>query len=118
MTETEDLLAELIWEQEPIRSGELVKLASQRLGWKKATRYAVLRKLCENDIFQNKGAVVSAKVSREEYTARQEELRLQENHNSVQIVSGTDFPRRKKSGRNDDIKERVALVDDQKNGLG
>ena len=65
MTEAENLLAELIWEREPLGSGELVKLASQRLGWKKSTTYTVLRKICENDIFQNKGAVVTSKISRE-----------------------------------------------------
>ena len=81
MTEAESLLAELIWEKEPVRSGELVKMAAQRFGWKKSTTYTVLRKICENDIFQNQAAVVTAKISKEEYTGRKGEQYLQENHN-------------------------------------
>lgn len=51
MTEAELQLAEIIWEKEPVPSGELVKLAAERLDWKKSTTYTVLRKICENDIF-------------------------------------------------------------------
>ena len=54
MTEAEMQLAQIIWEREPLHSGELVKLAAERLNWKKSTTYTVLRKICENDIFQNK----------------------------------------------------------------
>ena len=53
MTEAEMLLAELIWQNEPIGSGDLVKLAAEKLDWKKSTTYTVLRKICENEIFQN-----------------------------------------------------------------
>ena len=33
MTQAENELAQIIWETEPVQSGQLVKLASQRLGW-------------------------------------------------------------------------------------
>ena len=45
MTEAEYRLAELIWENAPIGSGELVQLCTERLGWKKSTTYTMLRKL-------------------------------------------------------------------------
>ena len=51
--------AELIWEREPIASGELVKLCEKELNWKKSTTYTVLKKLCERGIFQNKDGVVT-----------------------------------------------------------
>ncbi len=57
--------ASLVWEHEPINSGELVRLAAERLGWKKSTTYTVLRKLCERGILKNTDAVVTAAVSRE-----------------------------------------------------
>ncbi len=60
MTEAETQLAELIWERQPLPSGELVKLAAASLNWKKSTTYTVLRKLCENGIFRNEKTVVSA----------------------------------------------------------
>ena len=39
--------AEIIWEHEPVSSGELVKLCEQELNWKKSTTYTVLRRLCQ-----------------------------------------------------------------------
>ena len=36
--------AELIWQHEPLTSGELVKLCEQDLQWKKSTTYTVLKK--------------------------------------------------------------------------
>ncbi|MDE5825731.1 MAG: BlaI/MecI/CopY family transcriptional regulator [Lachnospiraceae bacterium] len=113
MTEAENLLAELIWEKEPLGSGELVKLASQRLGWKKSTTYTVLRKICENDIFQNKGAVVTSKVSKEEYTRRKGERYLEENYNGSLPNFVAAFLKRKKLSKND-IEELVTLIEEYK----
>mgnify|MGYP001458375600 len=50
MTETEYKFAELIWEEEPIGSGELVKQCAEKFGWKKSTTYTFIKKLCENGI--------------------------------------------------------------------
>lgn len=80
MTQAENDLAQLIWETEPIRSGELVKLAAERLGWKKSTTYTVLRKICENDIFQNQDTMVSSLMTKEEYARRKGENYLEENY--------------------------------------
>ena len=49
----ESKFADLVWANEPIGSGELVKLCESELNWKKPTTYTVLRKLCERGIFQN-----------------------------------------------------------------
>ena len=113
MTEAENLLAELIWEKEPIRSGELVKMAAQRFGWKKSTTYTVLRKICENDIFQNQAAVVTSKISKEEYTSRKGEQYLQENHNGYLPKFVAGFFNRKKLSKND-IEELVTLIEEYK----
>lgn len=61
--------AELIWAREPIGSGELVKLCSEKFEWKKSTTYTVLRKLCEKGIMKNEDGVVSSVVSREAFYA-------------------------------------------------
>ena len=45
--------AELIWDNAPIPSGELVKLCAKELEWKKSTTYTVLKKLCAQGLFQN-----------------------------------------------------------------
>ncbi len=69
MTETEEKFAELIWQHEPLSSGELVELAFAELNWKKSTMYTVLKKLCMQGLFQNVDSEVSALVTRDEYNA-------------------------------------------------
>ncbi|NBJ93649.1 BlaI/MecI/CopY family transcriptional regulator [Parablautia muri] len=65
--EAEMKFAEIIWEREPLTSSELVKVCESKMNWKKSTTYTVLKKMCEKGIFQNENAVVSAKMSREEF---------------------------------------------------
>mgnify|MGYP002733961220 CR=1 FL=1 len=43
----------LVWDNEPLPSGQLVALAAEGLGWKKSTTYTVLKKLCERGVLQN-----------------------------------------------------------------
>ena len=51
--EVEMRFASLIWDKEPISSGELAKLSEKELGWKKSTTYTILKRLCAKEIFQN-----------------------------------------------------------------
>lgn len=63
--------ADLIWENEPLSSGALVRLCEEELGWKKSTTYTVLKKLCQRGIFRNEGGVVTSLISREEFYSAQ-----------------------------------------------
>ena len=67
----EAAFAEIIWRNEPVQSGELVKLCEKEIGWKKSTTYTVLKKLCDKGIFQNNNAVVSSRIKREDFLAKQ-----------------------------------------------
>lgn len=69
----ESRFADIIWQNEPLHSRELVALCQEQLHWKKPTTYTVLRKLCEKGFFQNTDGIVSARISREEYYAMQSE---------------------------------------------
>lgn len=71
LSESEMAFARIVWENEPLRSGELVKLCSEKLGWKKPTTYTVLRNLCQAGIFKNEDTVVSSIISQEKYLARE-----------------------------------------------
>ena len=73
MGAVESRFAEIIWRNEPLTSGELVKLCAQELDWKKSTTYTVLKKLCEHGIFQNENGTVTALLSQAEYNAMQSE---------------------------------------------
>lgn len=69
----ESRFADIIWQNEPLHSRELVTLCQEQLNWKKPTTYTVLRKLCERGIFQNSDGIVTARISREEFYAMQSE---------------------------------------------
>ena len=76
----ETRFAELIWANEPLPSGALVKLCEKELNWKKPTTYTVLRKLCEKSIFKNENGVVSSRLSRADYYARASEQFISESY--------------------------------------
>lgn len=59
----------ILWEHEPVKSSELVKLCEERLGWKKATTYTVIKRLSERGVLKSEDAVVTSLVSKEEVQA-------------------------------------------------
>ncbi len=71
--EVEMKFATIIWENEPISSGELAKLSAKELAWKKSTTYTILKRLCEKGIMQNVNGTVTSLVSRKEFQAKQSE---------------------------------------------
>ena len=68
--EMEQKFADLIWEKEPIASGELAKLCKEAFGWKRTTMYTMLKRLCLRGIFKNEDGVVCALMTREEFLPR------------------------------------------------
>lgn len=73
MGPAETQFAEIIWEHEPIASGELSKLAEQKLNWKKTTSFTVIKRLSERGIIQNQNGIVTSLISKEEFFARHSE---------------------------------------------
>ena len=67
LAEAESRFADLIWDNEPLASGELVKMAAAELEWKSTTSYTVLRRLCDRGLFQNVDSQVTSCVSRETF---------------------------------------------------
>lgn len=59
----------LVWDSEPVKSGELVKLSKEKLGWKKSTTYTVIKKLSERGFLKNENTMVTALVGKEECQA-------------------------------------------------
>lgn len=70
--------ADIVWANEPIASGELVRICEKTLNWKKPTTYTVLRKLCEKGLLQNRGGVVTSLISREEFYSKKSERIVEE----------------------------------------
>jgi len=59
----------ILWEHEPIKSSELVKLCREQLGWKPTTTYTVIKRLSERGVLKNENTVVSALVSKDQVQA-------------------------------------------------
>ena len=59
----------ILWEQEPVKSSDLVRLCQERLGWKPTTTYTVIKRLSERGVVKNENSVVTALVSREQVQA-------------------------------------------------
>lgn len=78
MGTAEAKFADMIWDNEPIASGDLAKLANQEFEWKKTTSFTVLKRLCERGLFQNQNGTVTALIPREEFYARHSELYVEE----------------------------------------
>ncbi len=71
----QERFADIVWANEPIPSGELVKICEKELGWKKPTTYTVLRKLCEKKLLRNVDGTVSSLVSKEDfYSAKSDQV--------------------------------------------
>ncbi|GGG65431.1 BlaI/MecI/CopY family transcriptional regulator [Paenibacillus radicis (ex Gao et al. 2016)] len=63
----------VVWENEPVASGQLVTLCADKLGWKKPTTYTVLRKMCEKGLVKNEDTIVEAIVPKEQVQAYESE---------------------------------------------
>lgn len=74
----ESKFADFIWNNEPMASGQLVKMAEKELSWKSTTSYTVLKRLCDRGIFQNQGGTVTSLISRDEFYALQSERFVEE----------------------------------------
>lgn len=61
----------ILWENEPIKSSELVKLCHQKLSWKPTTTYTVLRRLGERGVLKNENTVVRSLVSKDQVQTAQ-----------------------------------------------
>ena len=64
--EAEKRLMEIIWEEAPLESGKLVKLAGEKINWNKSTTYTVLRKLIDKGFVKNEDTIVSVLIPKED----------------------------------------------------
>lgn len=106
----ESKFADIIWKNEPLPSGELVKICEKELSWKKPTTYTVLRKLCERGIFKNEGGVVTSRISREDFYAMQSEKFVEETFEGSLPAFIAAFTKRKQLTK-EEIKELRKLIE-------
>lgn len=78
MGTAEARFADIIWEREPITSGELAQIGLKEFNWKRTTSHTVLTRLCDRGLFKKENGVVTSLISREEYYARHSEAYVEE----------------------------------------
>ena len=71
LTNAEEKLAELLWNNAPIASMEMIKLAQQNFGWKKSTTFTILKILTEKGLARNDNSCVTMLYSKDEFFAEQ-----------------------------------------------
>lgn len=110
MGAVESRFADIIWQQEPVASPELVRLAAQELSWKKSTTYTVLKRLCERGIFQNENGTVTSRISKKEFYAMQSEQFVAETFDGSLPAFLAAFTSRKKLSE-EEIDQLRRLID-------
>lgn len=106
----ESRFADLIWQNEPLTSTELVKLAERELNWKKSTTYTVLKRLCERGMFQNQNGTVTSLISKQEFYALQSEKFIEDTFSGSLPAFLAAFTTRKKLSE-EEIDQLQKLID-------
>jgi len=109
----EEQFADIIWKNEPLTSGNLVKICEKELSWKKSTTYTVLRKLCDRGIFKNENGTVSSLISKQEFHSIQSEKFIEETFKGSLPAFLAAFTKRKNLS-NDEINEIQNLINSMK----
>ena len=111
----ESRFADIIWQNEPVASVELIKMSGAELNWKKSTTYTVLKRLCDKGIFKNDGGIVTSLISREEFYAIQSEKYVSDNFNGSLPAFLAAFTARKKLSESEveQLKRMVAEYEEK-----
>lgn len=111
--EVEMKFADIIWENEPLSSGELVKLCEEKLKWKKSTTYTILRRVCERGLFQNVDGVVISSVSKREFLSHKSEQFLEETFDGSLPEFVAAFTSKHKLN-DEEVKELLKIIEGSK----
>ncbi|MCR5390454.1 MAG: BlaI/MecI/CopY family transcriptional regulator [Lachnospiraceae bacterium] len=111
----QERFADIVWANEPLGSGELVKLCEKELGWKKPTTYTVLRKLCEKGLLKNEDGVVTTLISREDFYSAKSEQIIEDSYEGSLPAFIAAFTSRKKLS-NAEVNEIQKMIDEFKKG--
>lgn len=106
----ESRFADIIWDNEPMTTKELVTLCSEALNWKRTTTYSILKKLSEKGFFKMENSVVTSLVSKEEYNACQSEKFVEETFAGSLPALVLSFGSRKKLSQ-EEIDELQKVID-------
>lgn len=102
----------ILWEHEPVKSSELVKLCKEQLGWKPTTTYTVIKRLSERGVLKNEKTIVSALVTKDEVQAAEiDEMVVQKFGGSIPAFLAAFTKHQKISGKEiDEIQQMIDRI--------
>lgn len=115
LTDAESKLAEIIWQDAPISSAELVRLCQERFEWKKSTTYTMLKRLEEKHLFENQNGTVIAILTKEDYEEEQSKQFVSHTFEGSLPKFLTAFTRHKRLSENE-LVALQQLIDTHKEG--
>ena len=106
----EGMFADLIWENEPMNSLDLIAMSQERFGWKRTTTYTVLGRLCKRGVFKLENSIVTACISRDDFYSAKSENFINESFKGSLPAFFAAFTKRKKLTK-EEITEIKAMID-------
>lgn len=100
----------ILWENEPVKSRDLVTLCRDRLGWRPTTTYTVIKRLSERGVLKNEDTVVTSLVTKEEVRAAQIDEMVEKTFEGSLPAFVAAFCDRKKIS-NEDLDELQRMID-------
>lgn len=113
LTETEERFANIIWDNEPIKSPDLVKLCEKYFNWKKSTTYTMLKRLEDKKIFQNNNSTVISLIKKDDFYGEQSKIFVEENFGGSLPRFLAAFTRKSKLS-NEEVKQLEQLINDHR----
>ena len=107
----------ILWEHEPVKSSELVKLCREQLGWKPTTTYTVLRRLSDRGVLKNENTVVTSLVSKDEVQAAEIDELVVKKFEGSEPAFFAAFTKRRKISQ-EEIDEVQKMIDHFRKGGG
>ena len=108
----EKRLMEIIWQEAPVESGRLVKLAEESINWNKSTTYTVLRKLIAKGFVKNEDTVVSVLIPKEKVLISESNQIVEESFSGSLPRFVAAFLGNKKTLSDEDADELMKLIKD------
>ena len=105
----------ILWDHEPIRSGDLAKLCEEQLGWKTTTTYTVIKRLSDRGVLKNENMTVTSLVSRDEVQASEIDEFVEEKFEGSLPAFFAAFAKRQRISEND-LDELQAMIDRAREG--
>lgn len=103
--------ADIVWENAPISTSNLIKICEKELNWKRTTTYTVLKRLCDGNIFCNNNGTVVALISKDDFYSQQGEKLVNEAFEGSLPAFVAAFTSRKKLSK-DEVMQLQKLIDD------